>query len=330
MLLFASGRTLRIKGPYAGPFDSLRDKSQDTGARPSLGGLVSSERFVQTDLGAARTFGSPLNKAAERAFAIDPGIAGTYCVPAGGKPVLTRPRDGALTSVALSGAGREAPVTVTWTGDAPALWPTDLSLADGAEIRVGGPDGTPRHTLRFRTLDPPPNGTPNGAALALRLAGAGCARQAAALLTPLRDLVVPLDVYLAADRGPQASYRPGDPIRLVLQANRDAHVYCYLRNTRGQLIPLFPAGSGTSAAVAADTPLTMPGERMTLPLQAGETAGDMEVRCVAADHDLGGDLPGRADAFRPMTADTVAQLDRALNGMRDTEVVMAQVILRVR
>ncbi|CAO3433821.1 DUF4384 domain-containing protein [Azospirillum doebereinerae] len=330
MLLFASGRTLRIKGPYAGPFDSLRNSTQDMGARPSLGGLVSSERFVQTDLGAARTFGSPLNKAAERAFAIDPGVAGTYCVPAGGKPVLTRPRDGALSTVALSGGGREAPATVTWTGDAPAPWPTDLPLADGAEIRVGGPDGAPHHTLRFRTLDPPPSGGANGAALALRLAGAGCARQAAALLTPLRDAVVPLDVYLAADRGPQASYRPGDPIRLVLQANRDAHVYCYLRNTRGQLIPLFPAGSGASAAVAADTPLAMPGERMTLPLQAGESAGDMEVRCVAADHDLGGDLPGRADAFRPMNADTVAQLDRALNGMRDTEVVMAQVILRVR
>ncbi|MBP2228970.1 hypothetical protein J2847_002262 [Azospirillum agricola] len=336
MLLFASGRTMRLKGPYAGPFDSLRDSAQDQGAqggtRPALGGLLGGERFVQTDLGAARSLGSPLNKAAERAFAIDPGIDGTYCIPAGGRPSLTRPQDPALAKISLAANGREGSTTVAWTGDAPAPWPNELALSDGAEFRVSGPDGTPRHTLRFRTLDAASAapGATNGAALALRLAGAGCARQAAALLAPLRDAVVPLDIYLAADRGPAASYRPGDPFRLVLQANRDAHVYCYLRNTRGQLIPFFPPGSGTSAQLSADTPLTMPGDRMPLPLLAGESAGDMEVRCVAADHDLGGDLPGRADAFRPMSAETVAQLDRALNGMRDTEVVMTQVILRVR
>lgn len=329
MLLFASGRTLRIKGPYAGPFDSLRDTAQASGARPSLGGLLGGERFVQTDLGAARALGSPLDKAAERAFAIDPGIPGTYCVPANARPTLARPRDPALPTLALT-AGHGPPATVAWTGDAPVPWPAALPLADGTEIRVAAPDGTPRHSLRLRALDPSPNGAATGAALALRLAAAGCARQAASLLTPLRDATAPLDVYLAADRGPQAAYRPGEAIRLVLQANRDAHVYCYLRNARGQLIPLFPAGSGASAEVAADTPLSMPGERMALPLLAGEGGGDMEVRCVAADHDLGGDLPGRADAFRPMSAETVTQLDRALNALRDTEVVMAQVILRVR
>ncbi len=348
MLLFASGRSLRIKGPYAGPFDSLQDKAQDNAGRAALGGLLASDRFVQTDLGAARALGSPLNKALDRAFAVDPGVAGTYCIPASGLPVLSRPQDPALSTVALTGGGRDGAgggaaggqgkaVTVAWTGNAPAPWPADLPLADGTEIQVKGPDGALRHTLRFRKLDAPagapngaPSGAPNGAALAVRLAGAGCTRQAAALLTPLRDAVVPLDVYLAADRGSSATYRPGDAIRLVLQANRDAHVYCYLRNTRGQLIPLFPPGAGASAAIAADTPLAMPSDRMPLPLLAGDSGGDMEVRCVAADHDLGGDLPGRADAFRPMSEETVAQLDRALNGMRDTEVVMAQVILRVR
>jgi len=337
LLLFASGRTLRVKGPYAGPFDSLQDKTQDGAGRAALAGLLSSERFVQTDLGAARTLGSPLDRAVDRVFAIDPGLAGTYCLPAGGLPVLSRPRDPglstvALATVALDGDGRTGAVTVSWADAAPVPWPAALPLAEGSEIRVAGTDGAPRHTLRFHRLEAPAtNGAAlAGAALAVRLAGAGCTRQAAALLTPLRDATVPLDVYLAADRGSSGTYRPGDAIRLVLQANRDAHVYCYLRNARGQLIPLFPPGAGTSAAIAADTPLTMPGDRMPLPLLAGESGGDMEVRCVAADHDLGGDLPGRADAFRPMSAETVAQLDRALNGMRDGEVVMAQVILRVR
>lgn len=330
MLLFASGRTLRVKGPYAGPFDSLQDTGVDGRSRSALGGLLGGERFVQTDLGAARALGSPLDRAADRAFAIDPGVPGTYCIPADAPPALSRPRDPGLATVTLSGPSGAA-ATVTWMGSAPAVWPAGLPLADGTEIRVGGPDGAPRHSLRLLRLDGVSTGTPsNGAALAVRLAAVGCNRQAAALLAPLRDASVPLDVYLATDRGSPDSYRPGDAIRLVLQANRDAHVYCYLRNTRGQLIPFFPPGAGASAEVAADTPLTMPGDRMPLPLAAGETAGDIEVRCVAAGHDLGRDLPGRADAFRPMSPETVAQLDRALSGMRDTEVVMAQVILRVR
>lgn len=337
LLLFASGRTLRVKGPYAGPFDSLQDKAPDGAGRAALAGLVGGGGFVQTDLGAARALGSPLDRAVERAFAIDPGLAGTYCLPAAGLPVLSRPRDPGLSTVALAtvapatvasnGDGRTGAATVSWADAAPVPWPAALPLAEGSEIRVAGADGAPRHTLRFHRLEGPAT---NGAALAVRLAEAGCARQAAVLLSPLRDATVPLDVYLAADRGSSATYRPGEAIRLVLQANRDAHVYCYLRNARGQLIPLFPPGAGASAAIAADTPLALPGDRMPLPLLAGESGGDMEVRCVAADHDLGGDLPGRADAFRPMSAETVAQLDRALSGMRDGAVVMAQVILRVR
>ncbi|PWC37779.1 DUF4384 domain-containing protein [Azospirillum sp. TSO35-2] len=334
MLLFANGRTLRIKGPFAGPSDRLAAGADggdpNAPARPSLGGLLGGERFAQADVGAARAFGAPLNRAAERAFAIDPGVPGTYCLPVGTRPTLIRPQDGGLSGLTLSGDGSTA--TVTWSGtEGQQPWPEALPLRDGLEVRVSGPDDTPRHSLHLRLLDPAPaKDAAPGAALALRLAAAGCGRQTAALLRPLRDALVPLDLYLAAEQPPAAGYRPGDRIRLVLQANRDAHVYCYLRNGRGQLLPLFPLGTGTSARVAADTALTLPGDRMPLPLVAGESGGDMEVRCVAADRDLGDALPGRADAFRPMDAETVAQLDRALNALHDTDAVVAQVILRVR
>lgn len=320
MFLFASGRTVRVKGPYEGQLDKMPET-----ARSNIGNLFAGDRFQQADLGATRAFGKPADKTTPT-HAIDPGAAGTYCVQSGEQPVLRRPDDPALTRIVLKDTARGTTATVAWAEGAWAPWPQNLPLEDGAEIAVAGADGVTRHALRIRRLE----AAPNTAAAAVRLASAGCARQAAAVLTPVRDALVPLDVYLAADRGPLATYRPGEEIRLVLQANRDAHVYCYLRNARSQLIGLFPSSAAGGARVDGAQPLSMPGERMPLPLRAADTAGDMEVRCFAADRDLGPLPGGGTDAFRPMSDAMVADLDRALGGTQGAELVMAQVILRVR
>ncbi|HYG90233.1 MAG TPA: DUF4384 domain-containing protein [Azospirillum sp.] len=322
MFLFASGRTVRVKGPYDGQID----KGPDTAARPPGGGLLSSERFVQNDLGAARAIGNPLDRAVERAFAIDPAVSGTYCVKAGSPPTLRRPQEPGLNQVVLQD-GRGASAKVVWAdAAATAPWPRELSLKEGAEIRVASADGVPRTALRFREVDAPPG----SAALAVHLASAGCTGQAAEMLASLRDATVPLDLYLSTDRGTTAAYRPGDEVRLMLQTNRDAHVYCYLRNARAQLIPIFPSGPSKSALIEGSVPVSLSGDRMPQPVRVGDDPGDMDVRCFAANRNLDRELPGRADAFYPLTQENVAKLDRTLSKLRDTELVTAQVILRVR
>lgn len=323
MFLFASGRTVRVRGPYEGDLDKAPEKEARSG---SSGGLMSSDRFMQSDLGAARALGNPLDKALERAFAIDPAVSGTYCIKAGSPPMLRRPEDPGLTQVVLQDVGRGASAKVTWTGAAAALWPRELALSDGTEIRVTDAQGTPRNALRFRQVD----GNSGSAAVTVRMASAGCSGQAGAVLASLRDAVVPLDLYLSTDRGSTPAYRSGDEIRLMLQTNRDAHVYCYLRNARAQLIPIFPAGQGRSAQVEGNAPLSLSGERMSVPLRAGDPPGDMEVRCVASSRNLDGELPGRAEAFRPLDDESVARLDRTLSRLRDAELASAQVFLRVR
>jgi hypothetical protein len=316
MFLFASGRTLRVRGPFEGDLDKAPDKE----ARAGSSGLLGSERFMQSDLGAARAMGNPLDKAVERAFTIDPAVSGTYCVKAGSPPVLRRPDEPGLTQIVLQDVGRSASAKVTWTGAASAPWPRELALADGTEIRVAGPDGKPRNTLRFRQVD----AASGSAALAVRMASAGCSGQAGAVLASLRDAVVPLDLYLSTDRGPMAAYRPGEEVRLMLQTNRDAHVYCFLRNARAQLIPIFPAGMGKTALVEGNAPLS------PQPMRAGDPPGDLEVRCLASSLNLDSELPGRAEAFRPLDEAAVAKIDRTLSRLRDTELASAQVFLRVR
>lgn len=317
MFLFASGRTVRVKGPFEGHLD----KTSEAASRPS-GGLLSSERFVQSELGAARSLANPLDKAVEQAFAIDPAVAGTYCVKAGSPLLLRRPQDPGLSQVVLQDS-RGASAKVVWTDAAPAPWPRELPVKEGTEIRVAGADGVPRNALSFREVD-----GGGSAALAVRLASAGCAGQAAEVLGSLRDATVPLDLYLATDRGAHPAYRPGEDVRLTLQTNRDAYVYCYVRNARAQLIPIYPPGPAKSAMVEGNAPLTLAGERMPQPLRVGDA--DMEVRCLAAGRSLDDELPGRTDAFFPLSQGDVAKLDRTLASLRDSDLVMAQVVLRVR
>ncbi|PWC42409.1 DUF4384 domain-containing protein [Azospirillum sp. TSO22-1] len=309
VFLFSSGRTVRVRGPYEGDLDKAPERDARAGSS-----VKANDRFVQSDLGAARTLGNPLDKAVERAFTIDPAVSGTYCVKAGSPPALRRPTQANPEPIVLQDVGRGVSANVTWAGAA-VPWPRELALSDGTEIRVSGAGGAPR-TLRFRQVDAAAGGS---AALAVRMAAAGCTSQAGLVLSSLRDATVPLDLYLSAER---TSVRTGEDVRLLLQTNRDAHVYCWLRNARAQLIPVFPAGSA-SAAVEGSAP-------RTLPLRAADSPGDAEVRCVASSRDLDAELPGRSEAFRPLDDATVAALDRTLSRLRDADLASSQVVVRIR
>ena len=148
------------------------------------------------------------------------------------------------------------------------------------------------------------------------------------MLTAMGEALAPLDLYLSSDRGLYPTYRRGDQIRLVLQTNRDAHLYCYLRLRNG-LIPIFPSYQSDGSLVKGHTPLTFPGDRMPLPLSASELGGDGEVRCFSAEQELPSSLSAEAQAFRPMDGDAVERLEATLDGLKRTRLVVAQIVLRV-
>ncbi|SMF19957.1 protein of unknown function [Azospirillum oryzae] len=315
-LLFANGRLLRLRGPYDGVPGDMTDSAVSARAGPG------DDRFMQSDLGAARAMGNPLDAALERALTIDPSVSGVQCVKAGSPPALRRPAEPGLDRLTLQDMVSGERAAVSWADDGSAPWPQALPLADGSDIGALRPDGTPVGTLHVRMV-----GAAGGAALAVGMASAGCAGQIAAAMAALRDAMVPLDLFLSADRGGPA-YRPGEDIRLLVQTDRDAHLYCYLRNARAQLIPIFPAGAAMSARVAGNVPLSLSGDRM--PLRAGEGPADLEVRCIAASRNLDDEMPGRAAAFRPLSEEAAVQLDRAVSRLRETEVASAQLFLKVR
>ncbi|PGH56983.1 hypothetical protein CRT60_10805 [Azospirillum palustre] len=314
-LLFANGRLLRLRGPYDGVPGQTADGAVSARAGPG------DDRFMQSDLGAARALGNPLDAALEKALAIDPSTSGTQCVKAGSPPLLRRPAEPGLDRLTVQAGGERA--AVEWMNGSPAPWPRSLPLTDGTDIGMLRPDGTLIGTLHVRMVE-----ATGGAALAVGLASAGCAGQIGAAMASLRDAMVPLDLFLSADPAGNAAYRPGEDIRLLVQTDRDAHLYCYLRNARGQLIPIFPSGATMSARVMGNVPISLSGDRM--PLRAGDAPADLEVRCIATSRNLDGEIPGRDAAFRPLAEDAAGQLDRAVSRLRETEVASAQLILKVR
>lgn len=174
--------------------------------------------------------------------------------------------------------------------------------------------------------------------------GAGAGARPAEEEAPATDpaalaRTVPLDLYLATERGRYPTYRAGDRLRLVLQPNRDAHLYCWVRAGRGRLVPLYPTTAGEADAVPGGETLRLPEGDKGLRLDAG--LDEASVRCLATGEPLAADI---VDGFvgaggRPLPAPVARRLDAALlagqprpgatEGAPEQGMALAQLFLKV-
>jgi hypothetical protein len=218
-------------------------------------------------------------------------------------------------------------VRLDWqAAEAARSWPETIPLAAGA-LRVTSIRTGAERRLELRPVAVAGRSDAAGAAA---LALAGCARQAEGALDRLRDAMVPLDIYLVSARGRYPVYRKGDLVELTVQTNRDAFVYCLVRDARGRVVPLFPPRPDL-ARIKGHEPLTLPGAWLPLALRADEGLKDGEIRCIAAERDLAAELPELAAVAggAPLSEAAVAALDDAMADPRQGRVVMTQLILRV-
>jgi hypothetical protein len=218
-------------------------------------------------------------------------------------------------------------------GDGPIAVPDGASLVflleTGQVVTVKGPyDGPP----------PAPRGDATGRLGRLaRLGGTdqsqiGGTRSLGSVDDLARD--VPLDLYLSTDRGRYPSYRPGEALGLVLQANRDAYTYCWLRTGRGRVLPVFPARSEDTGALRGGQTLRLIGDGRP-GVVAGPELDEAQLRCMATPEPLEPDL---AQAFvdshaRALPAPLAERLDAAVvardRGGKVPDVVLAQLVLKV-
>lgn len=307
--LLSSGQILRLMGPYHGPVSAQQASG---GARLAL-----LDGHDLSALGGVRSARTPRLDALRAPVRIDAVNGGTYCVAANTPITLVRGR-AAPVQVTLDGAGRAT--TVRWSEDATDQpWPTTLPAE--ARYTLRWPGETPRD-LTFRRVD---DEAGNDAALVANMAAAGCTSQVAPLLRALGEQTTPLALWLGTERGRAPRYAPGEEMTVVLQTNRDAHVYCYSVGPDG-LAGVSPSGLDGGFAVPGNTVVRLSARR--LPGGPPELPGEQrQLRCWATEAEVSDHLPR---LLASSSSDEASRrLEAAFDNLSAVQTAEARLVLRV-
>jgi len=115
----------------------------------------------------------------------------------------------------------------------------------------------------------------------------------------------PYQPIAVAIKGAESPLRPGDPLQLNVQTDRDAYVYCYLSGAGGRTtMRIFPNPQSSDAMVRANQSVAVPGEAS---IKVGN--GPETVACFASDNDpiltAGREALGRGFEVEPTALSTI-------------------------
>lgn len=104
--------------------------------------------------------------------------------------------------------------------------------------------------------------------------------------------------------------RPGAPVRLALQADRDAFAYCYIQDAAGAVARLFPNRWQPDPLVAGGARVEIPGPQAGFDLLLPAAGARERVACFASNQELGRALPARVrgDDLTPLPVGSLEAL----------------------
>lgn len=110
-------------------------------------------------------------------------------------------------------------------------------------------------------------------------------------------------------------FQRGAPIDLLIKPNRDAHVYCYLRDENASIQRIYPNRFAKDSLVPAARQLELPGKQR-FQIVANHKGVRETVACFATDRDVLAELPAAAAGtdFTPLTVASIAELKSAFAG----------------
>jgi len=140
----------------------------------------------------------------------------------------------------------------------------------------------------------------------------------------------PLTLRVSAD-GDARRFARGEPVNLSIRPSREANVYCFLRDDRGQVVRFFPNRFQRDSRVLPEVALSLPGHaryRLVLnPRGITET-----VACFATDRDVLAELPGeltQADLV-PLPAVSLGEVKAAFVSVSGGALAYGTLELRAR
>ena len=97
-------------------------------------------------------------------------------------------------------------------------------------------------------------------------------------------------------------YRIGEKLFLLIQANRDAYLYCYYRQSDNRWFKIFPNQFHKKARIEGNTMHTIPGDSYEFDWNVTEPVGIDLVKCFATTRDVSKELPRHlaSNAFEPL------------------------------
>jgi Domain of unknown function (DUF4384) len=102
----------------------------------------------------------------------------------------------------------------------------------------------------------------------------------------------PLSITIGSANGAQKFHR-GELLSLIVTANQDAYLYCYLQDETQKIQRFYPNRFVKDSYVQAAAPLQIPG-KMRFQLVANDKGIAETIACFATDRDVMAALPGAA------------------------------------
>jgi hypothetical protein len=324
--VFQSGEILRVRGPFEG---TLRPVDTQGGRRDSIAGLAETLRFQGIDaavVGGSRSLDlRPRRRAADVDLVVDPQRSATYCLDKSTAVWIGRPDEGgSRIKLRRRGSSRE----IAWpSGAARVEWPTDVLVEDGDRFEIVDDAGSARATATFRILD---EQSSSESARVAQAALMGCQDQVSASLRDLAQAVSPPELWLATDRGRKPTYRPGEPMQLMIQSNGDGFLYCVQRRADDTVRSIFPAGAVDGARLRSHETLSIPGRRRAGQVTTGPR-GQENVACYLADRDIAAELPHAlvSEANARLPEALANRIDAVFDSIGGTRVLKASLAVQV-
>ena len=282
-LLFQSGETLRLRGPFEGNLFQQQPAAAATGGAAVLADMFRMHGVDATVIGGTRSTGPARSAPALDDVQVDPERSGTYCVEPATSVWITRPA-GEAGGYTLRRKGSTR--GLAWPAGAQRIeWPGDVPIDDGSqfEIAVGS---AALATVTFRSMPPAAPGGPGRIATGIVL---GCRDQFDVELNRFSRTVAEPELWLTTGRGRRPVYHPGEAIEITAMASMDGYLYCVTTDADGGARPIFPAGAVDGAQLRGSAPLSIPGRRQPNGLTASKVA--QRIRCWLADRDITPELP---------------------------------------
>jgi hypothetical protein len=101
--------------------------------------------------------------------------------------------------------------------------------------------------------------------------------------------VAPINLAISTGKA-DAKFRRGEPINFSVRVDRDAYVYCFMRDRSNNVLRLYPNRFAQEPLVRAAQSLELPG-RMKFKLNASEDGTSATVACFAAPKEVLASLP---------------------------------------